>query len=339
MSKQPHGGESADSALGVNLVELSSTLPIELQVKRGRPSRKKIEMMIAAPKSPIVRIGAETGPLVQDPNPKVETLLGTGNLLNPDIQIEFTESVENSNFSGHYLSKLFHFIDQIPEKPFAYHGLVSREALTTLGVAQQALKSFVRKKHGYAIYFCNLDIESESLCINQWRYQIAVNAEFEPFANSFLEAAGLGSELLDYVLPSSSLASFALLIGTPQFWTELKTFLEHILMTALKSTRSEEMLEGLDAHGMALAQCLMVEFIRRSNHLKSFKFKSTQLERKLDGFMLEMRTMKDLACKSKSIWLLNCWSNYSMLYQTSQSSLKTADLASLHKITHARFFN
>jgi hypothetical protein len=339
MSKQLPEGESVNSSLGEGLGELSGLLPNSLQVKRGRPSRKKIEMMIAAPKSPALHVTTEAGSLAPESKPTIETLFGTGSLLNPDIQVEFVDSIDRSKQQGNYFPRLFHFMDQMVQKPVAYQGLVSPEALAALGVASQGLKSFVRKKHGYAVYFCNLDIESESLCINQWQQQIIARPEFELFAASFLDAAGLDSELLNHVLPSSALASFELLIGTPQFWTELKSFLQFILQTALNSAQSDELRTGLGNHGKALAQCLMVEFIRRSKHLKSFKFKSTQLESRLNSFMLEMRTMKDLACKSKSAWLLNCWGNYSMLYQGCLSSGQAAAVTSLNKTMRARFFS
>lgn len=339
MSTQPPDDESLDLALGVGLSEISVVLPNGLPVKRGRPSRKKIEMMIAAPKSPAARVIRDAVSLPMEQSPTVETLFGTGNLLNPDIQVEFASSIEQAKQSGNYFTQLFEFIDQISSKSIAYQGVVSPEALTALGVAPQGLKSFVQKRHGYAVYFCNLDIESESLYINQWQQQIAIKPEFEKFTALFLDASGLGRELLDYVLPSSALAGFGLLIGTPQFWKELRVFLAHSLQTALGSTQSEELRRGLGNHGKALAQCLMVEFIRRSKHLKSFKFKSTQLERKLNGYMLEMRIMKDLACKSKSAWLMNCWCNYSALYQASHTSDKTVAAALQHTTMQVRFFN
>lgn len=321
------------------LGELPSDLTASLHVKRGRPSRKKIKLMIAAAKSPTVSAGSDSGSLASDSGPKVETLLGTGSILNPDIQVELTDAIEREKFSGHYFLKLFDFVDQVAEKSAVYHGMVSPGALNALGVAKEGLKTFVRKKHGYAVYFCNLEIESESLYINQWQQQLATKPDFESFALTFLEAAGLDRALLNHVVPSSALANFELLIGTKQFWLELKFFLEQILNTVSNSWPSSELHPQLARHGKALAQCLMVEFIRRSTHLKSFKFKSTQLERRLDGFMLEMRTMKDLACKSKSFWLLNCWGSYVALYQANQCSTRPITFAPQGTVTRARFFS
>jgi len=339
MSEQSPESELVGNLPGSGVGELSSDLPATLQFKRGRPSRKKIKLMIAAAKSPAVTAGSDSGLAAADPGPTVQTLFGTASILNPDIQVELADAIEHEKSSSHYFLKLFHFVDQVADKPAAYQGMVSPAALTALGVAKEGLKSFVRKKHGYAVYFCNLDIESESLCINQWQQQLASKPDFESFVLRFMDAAGLDRDLLNHVMPSSALASFELLIGTKQFWLELKFFLEQTLKTVNATLPSNELHAALAKHGKALAQCLMVEFIRRSTHLKSFKFKSTLLERRLDGFMLEMRTMKDLACKSKSVWLLNCWGSYAALYQANQCSTRPITFAPQNTITRARFFN
>lgn len=287
-------------------------------------------MMIAAPRSPAASLNGVQAAPVLEASPKVETLLGVGELLNPDIQIEFVGSIgqahlfaqplERNEIPTNFFAPLYNFIDQASAQSAQYTGVVSPMALTALGVTQQSLKSFVRKKHGYDIYFCNLDIESESLYVNQWQQVIAVKPAFEAYATSFLDAAGLDANLLNRAVPSSVLASYALLIGTRKFWCELQVFLQQSFQSAFSSNQREFLQAGLSHHGEELSRCLLIEFIRRSVHLRSFKFKSTLLERRLDGFLLELRTMKDLACNSKSSWLLGCWFSYQALYRSNQSS-------------------
>ena len=339
MSEQSPDHDLINNTSSMELGKLSRELPSALQLKRGRPSRKKIELMIAAAKSPTVSVSHDAVSVLPDSAPTVETLFGTGSLLNPDIQVELAAPVDQGKSSDHYFLKLFRFVDQVDAKSATYQGMVSPAALAALGVAREGLKSFVRKKHGYAVYFCNLDIESESLYINQWHQQTVAKPDFESFALKFLDAAGLEPDLLNHVVPSSVLASFELLVGTRQFLLELKVFLEQSLDKVRASFPAAELDTEMARHGKVMAQCLMVEFIRRSTHLKSFKFKSTQLERRLDGFMLEMRTMKDLACKSKSSWLLNCWGSYAALYQANQQSSQPVAFSPQTTTTRARFFN
>lgn len=321
-----------DSAQRDLVKTLDEVIPVQT-TKRGRPSRRTIEQMINAPKNMLLDSGGVSGKRRSVGGAAIETAIGVGSLLNLEKKIvllslstpgaKFAKADPDIKSSGHPINTRFsdtfqRILDAVQfelSNGHDYFGFVEPQALLALGVTGATVKSFVRRKADYDVYFTNIAIRSECLYENSWAYGESLYPGYADFSQQCLIQGGLELETIRTVTPSGSLGCFALVIANPRFWSDFLAFAKAFAPAVHRQSESMHH-EEFSIFSSLFADSLLSEFLVRASSHRSFKFKSNLLEKELNPYLFQLRTMKDLACKSKSQWLLGCWENYKYLYQS-----------------------
>jgi hypothetical protein len=213
------------------------------------------------------------------------------------------------------------------------------------GMSGAEFKREIQAKPGYDVYFCNPHPSTEAIYHNLWLQGETAHPNFIMLCKEIFEVAGLPTSILTEVQPSAEFASANYFVATPAFWDAYLPFIKNILELADKklSPKSRAMLYSTAADHKGLhANVSYIPFVVErlfSVFLKSAgkKFRAQKIVPKqpVEGLNVHLKLlseMKDVAHRTKSLWLAACWVNYRNLYL---SNIYGADWAKkyIRKIT------
>jgi hypothetical protein len=312
---------------------------------RGRPSKLDKEKHIAAVKG-VARPSKQSAPasastLTLEALTQTSTVLGSVQVLNPSVNIKMFQiyfrpeqkkkldpdmvHFDNSKRKNHLLeydvfrrlaaSDLVHNCD--------YWGAVSWKFGEVMGFGGAAMKAFIAKNPGYDVYFCNPHPTIEGVYENLWVQGEISHPNFMRLSQAFMKAAGLSDSGLHTVVPSNYMASANYFVANRRFWKAYFDFIDGALSKA-EQNLSQEVLAVLlspvaDNKGLHnganyvpfIVERLLTEFLMNQvGHFRAIKVRSPKLEAKLSEHHKSLRTLKDLAIRSKNEPLLDCWRNY-----------------------------
>lgn len=182
---------------------------------------------------------------------------------------------------------------------------------------------------GYDVYYCDPNPQNEALFHNLWMQGETCHPEFLAISRAVFQAADLPVGELIAVLPSDKYSSTNCFVATPQFWAAYLPWVKKVLTLANKKLppKVRDLLHSAHADDRGLHKgATYVPFIverlfpvfmnTAGKQLKGFKIALPERERELNVHLKLLREMKDLAHRTKSVWLVACWVNYRNLYLT-----------------------
>jgi hypothetical protein len=182
---------------------------------------------------------------------------------------------------------------------------------------------------GYDVYYCDPNPQNEALFHNLWMQGETSHPEFLAISRAVFQAAGLSIDDLIAVLPSDKYSSTNCFVATPQFWAAYLPWVKKVLALANKKLppKVRDLLHSAHADDRGLHKgATYVPFIverlfpifmkTAGKQFKGFKIALPERERELNVHLKLLREMKDLAHRTKSVWLVACWVNYRNLYLT-----------------------
>lgn len=182
---------------------------------------------------------------------------------------------------------------------------------------------------GYDVYYCDPYPQNEALFHNLWMQGETCHPEFLAISRAVFQAADLPAEELIAVLPSDKYSSTNCFVATPQFWAAYLPWVKKVLILANKKLppKVRDLLHSAHADDRGLHKgATYVPFIverlfpvfmnTAGKQFKGFKIALPERERELNVHLKLLREMKDLAHRTKSVWLVACWVNYRNLYLT-----------------------
>jgi hypothetical protein len=195
------------------------------------------------------------------------------------------------------------------------------------GISGRQLKEEIIAHPGYDAYFCNPYPENEALYHNMWVQGELAHPNFMPLCAEVFEVSNLPTELLTSVQPSSEFSAANYFVANQSFWRAYIGFVSRVLISADKnlSPTAKRILysstaDKFGAHAEAsyipfLVERLFTIFLRTDGkHFKTFKLALPGREKKDNVHLKLLAEMKDVACRTKSMWLAACWINYRNLY-------------------------
>jgi hypothetical protein len=195
------------------------------------------------------------------------------------------------------------------------------------GISGRALKEEIIAHPGYDAYYCNPYPENEALYHNMWLQGELAHPNFLPLCSEIFEIAGLPTELLTSVQPSSEFAAANYFVANQNFWKAYIGFISRLLISADKKLSPtarrifySSTADKFGAHAEAsyipfLVERLFTVFLLvEGEKFKTLKLNLSGREKKDNVHIKLLTEMKDIACRTKSLWLAACWINYRNLY-------------------------
>ena len=192
-----------------------------------------------------------------------------------------------------------------------------------------SLRQTIADNPGYDVYFCNPYPDLESQYHNLWLQGEVSHPDFITLCQAFFEAADLDPAAITSFAPSQQFAASNYFVATPKFW---RSYIEFVTSTIAKAEArlpdsAKDMLyspsaDRIGAHAGASYLPFIVERLfglflaEQGKTFKAFKYPLPAKEEALNVHLKLLRQMKDLAIKSKSLWLATCWVNYRNLYMS-----------------------
>jgi hypothetical protein len=224
-------------------------------------------------------------------------------------------------------------------------GALSWKFSQKFGMSGAEFKREIQAKPGYDVYFCNPHPSTEAIYHNLWLQGETAHPNFIMLCKEIFEVAGLPTSILTEVQPSAEFASANYFVATPAFWDAYLPFIKNILEAADKrlSPKSRAMLystaadhKGLHANVSYIpfvVERLFAVFLKSAG--KKFRAQKIVPKQPAEGLNVHLKLlseMKDVAHRTKSMWLAACWVNYRNLYL---SNIYGADWAKkfIRKIT------
>lgn len=335
--------ETLEQTLGANALGLKKG--------RGRPSKQEVQRQIAAvkaaagvaPQSHSMHSAAPVKPLAH--SKQTDTVLGAATVLNPNTKVKIFQiyfkpehkkhldpamvHLDNSGRKNHLLEyDVFRRLHKSEHSQGCdYWGAVSWKFPRAMGFGGATFSTFVNKNPGYDIYFCNPHPGIEGTYENLWMQGELSHPHFIELSSAFLKAAGLDADSVRAVVPSGFMASANYFVANHNFWNAYLQFVDSALQQAEKNLDQTTLAKLLspvaDAkrlHNGAnyvpfIVERLLTEFLLLNHkNFKAIKVQSPKLESKMTEHHKSLRAMKDVAVRTKSEWLLNCWRNYRNLF-------------------------
>jgi hypothetical protein len=205
-------------------------------------------------------------------------------------------------------------------------GALSWKFQQKVGMSGMDLLRLIEGNPGYDVYYCNPHPDTESLYPNLWMQGETSHPNFLLLCNEFFEAAGLPTQVFDEIQPSSAFASANYFIATPKFWQRYLAFVEGAIARAegslSKTARKMLYSDAADQRGMHARASYMPHIIERlfslflatdGSGFKAYKYPANA-RLAAQQHMRLLREMKDVAHRTRSVWLASCWLNYRNLY-------------------------
>lgn len=195
------------------------------------------------------------------------------------------------------------------------------------GISGRMLKEEIIANPGYDAYYCNPYPENEALYHNMWLQGELAHPNFMPLCTEIFEVAGLPTSLLTSVQPSSEFAAANYFVANQAFWKAYIGFISRLLISADKklSPTAKRILysstaDKFGAHADAsyipfLVERLFTVFLLvEGDKFRTRKLSLPSREKKDNVHLKLLAEMKDVACRTKFVWLAACWINYRNLY-------------------------
>ena len=187
----------------------------------------------------------------------------------------------------------------------------------------------IESKPNHDVYFCNPYPENEALFHNMWLHGETRHPQFLALVQALFKVTGLPEEELLSILVADQFAAANYIVATPKFWNAYLPWVTQVMSAANKNLpskvrdlmHSKQADEG-ELHKGATYVPFIVErlfpiFLKvAGKSFKTCKIALPERERELNVHLKLLREMKDVAHKTKSIWLAACWVNYRNLYLT-----------------------
>ena len=187
----------------------------------------------------------------------------------------------------------------------------------------------IESQPNHDVYFCNPYPENEALFHNMWLHGETRHPQFLALVQALFAVTGLPEQELSSILVSDQFAAANYIVATPKFWNAYLPWVTQVMSAANKKLpakvrdlmHSKQADEG-ELHKGATYVPFIVErlfpiFLKVAGQsFKACKIALPERERELNVHLKLLREMKDVAHKTKSIWLAACWVNYRNLYLT-----------------------
>lgn len=187
----------------------------------------------------------------------------------------------------------------------------------------------IQANPGYDIYYCDAFPHNQALFHNLWLQGETTHPNFLAICQAVFQATGLPTEELLTLVPSQQYSSANYFVGSPKFWSEYLPWVKNIVNLAnkklppqIRDLMHSPKADVNDLHSGATYLPFIVErlfpiFMKlKGQNLKGFQIPLPERDRELNVHLKLLREMKDVACKTKSAWLIACWINYRNLYLT-----------------------
>lgn len=191
----------------------------------------------------------------------------------------------------------------------------------------QAYLDAIAANPGFDLYYCNPSPENEALYANLWQQGITTHPSFRELAEAVFKAGGLDPKELDDIMPSTAFSSCNYFVGSPRFWSTYLPFVRRVVDQARANlpTATLEILDSSQAdprslHAGATYWPFIVErilpvFLRHAGDgIKTHKITLPALDGRLNSHLKRLREMKDVAHRTRSLWLYSCWLHYRNLF-------------------------
>lgn len=204
-------------------------------------------------------------------------------------------------------------------------GALSWKFSEKTGMSGQEFKDAIAARPGYDAYFCNPHPETEAIYHNLWLQGETAHPNFLVLCREVFAVAGLPADMLTEIQPAEQFAACNYIVATPAFWKRYVGFVSRVLLAADRklSATARAILYSPNAdpgcmHANAsyvpfLVERLLPVFLHTEGRdLRACKIAVRQPE--LNAHVKLLGEMKDLAVRSRSLWLATCWLNYRNLY-------------------------
>ena len=186
---------------------------------------------------------------------------------------------------------------------------------------------------GADVYYCNPFPHNEALFHNYWLQGETAHPHFVALSRGVFQVAGLPAEAITSLASSEQFSSANCFVGTARFWAAYLPWVSQVLSAANKKLppKVRDLLhssqaDARDLHKGATYVPFIVERLfpvfmsTAGKQLKAHKIALPERERELNVHLKLLREMKDVAIRTKSVWLAACWVNYRNLYLTQTNS-------------------
>lgn len=240
------------------------------------------------------------------------------------------EPFDNTGQSDPFLE--FDVIRRLHQRASLAHtqlwGAVSWKFGQKTGLTGDALHAYLQANPGFDVYFCNPYPEKEALYQNLWLQGETAHPGFFELAQHLFAKAGLPANGCTQFVHSGWFSAANYILATPAFWRSYIAFVDAVMNAALAPEHEplgqRMRCHSADARGLHAGASFIPFMVERlltvflmsdaGAHLRGHKYPLPARELRLDVHLRHLRSMKDAACQTRSVWLANCWLNYRNLY-------------------------
>jgi hypothetical protein len=208
-------------------------------------------------------------------------------------------------------------------------GAVSWKFGQKTGISGAQFKEEIATNPGYDVYFCNPHSEAEALYHNLWLQGETAHPNFIALCKEIFEVAELSPDLLTEIQPALNFATANYFVATPQFWKRYAAFVSRVLLAANKklsptarailfsSTADPSGVHAQASYIPFVIERLFSVFLQTDGHdFRAYKIAPQVPEEQANVHLKLLREMRNVACRTKSVWMASCWVNYRNLYLT-----------------------
>jgi hypothetical protein len=206
-------------------------------------------------------------------------------------------------------------------------GALSWRFAEKTGMTGEQLLTEIKSQPGYDVYYCNPEVIHEALFHNLWLQGETSHPDFLKLCRAIFQVADLPVDELIGLASSTTYSSTNSFIATPQFWNTYLKWVDEILRVANKKlpTQLRDMMHSSRADDRGLhkgatyvpfiVERLFPVFMKTSGQkLTACQLTLPVRDKTLNVHLRTLKEMKDMACRSQSVWLASCWLNYRNLY-------------------------
>jgi len=223
---------------------------------------------------------------------------------------------------------VFERLERLPaQKKSELWGAVSWRFTEKTGLTGEKFLSLVEAEPGFDLYYCNPFPEHEALYINGWQQGTVSHPAFIELCAHVLKAAELNIDEIKSVQSSNYFSACNYFLASPNFWGLYLPWVKSIISKA-RSGLPEAMVKVLDSrlsdptsqHPGAtywpfIVERLLPQFLHGPGRdLKICKVALPATEARMNVHLQRLREMKDVAHRTRSIWMYSCWLNYRNIY-------------------------
>lgn len=211
-------------------------------------------------------------------------------------------------------------------------GALSWKFTQKTGLSGSDLHQIIATNPGFDVYYCNPYPELEAQYHNLWLQGETAHPNFNVLCQEFFEVAGLDADILKSFAPSSLFAAANYFVATPRFWRAYMAFVDTVVARAeggmSKTAKAMIYSSAADRQGIhagasylpfIVERLFSVFLSQKDSVFSAYKFSLPAKENALNVHLKLLKQMKDVAIKSRSLWMATCWVNYRNLYMSNNS--------------------